>query len=134
MPKRARRSRAILATLTPEQMTRPGALGDWSAKDVLAHLYEWEQMVLGWLAAGQRGQTPSVPARGTSGASYLRSISPSSKSTATAPSTKCSTCSMLLTASNGHHRKPIRRRVVYPRPVPLDEQKCFGILFCLLHQ
>ncbi|MBN1219916.1 MAG: ClbS/DfsB family four-helix bundle protein [Anaerolineae bacterium] len=54
----------FLATLTPEQMTRSGALGDWSVKDVLAHLYEWEQMVLGWLAASQRGETPHVPAEG----------------------------------------------------------------------
>ena len=38
----------LLATLTPAQMAEPGLVGDWSAKDVLAHLFEWEQMVLGW--------------------------------------------------------------------------------------
>jgi uncharacterized protein (TIGR03083 family) len=54
----------FLATLTPEQMTQSGVLGEWSAKDVLAHLYEWEQMVLAWLAASQRGETPHVPAEG----------------------------------------------------------------------
>ena len=54
----------FLATLTPEQMTEPGMLGEWSVKDVLAHLYEWEQMMLGWLATGQRGETPRVPAKG----------------------------------------------------------------------
>ncbi len=54
----------FLSTLTPEQMEQPGMLGEWSAKDVLAHLYEWEQMVLSWLAAGQRGETPPVPAEG----------------------------------------------------------------------
>lgn len=54
----------FLATLIPEQMTQPGLLGEWSAKDVLAHLYEWEQMVLGWLAASQRGESPHVPAEG----------------------------------------------------------------------
>jgi uncharacterized protein (TIGR03083 family) len=54
----------FLTTVTPEQMTQPGALGDWSVKDVLAHLYEWEQMVLDWHAAGQRGETPHVPAAG----------------------------------------------------------------------
>ncbi|GAB4424016.1 MAG: ClbS/DfsB family four-helix bundle protein [Anaerolineales bacterium] len=54
----------LLATLTSEQMTDPGALGDWSVKDVLAHLYEWEQMVLGWLSAAEHGETPSVPAEG----------------------------------------------------------------------
>jgi uncharacterized protein (TIGR03083 family) len=54
----------FLSTLSPAQMTQPGMLGDWSAKDVLAHLYEWEQMVLGWLAASQRGENPHVPAEG----------------------------------------------------------------------
>ena len=47
----------LLEPLTPVQMTEPGILGEWSVKDVLAHLYEWEQMVLGWLAATERGKT-----------------------------------------------------------------------------
>lgn len=54
----------LLAGLSPEQMLLPGALGEWSVKDVLAHLVEWEQMFLGWLAAGQRGETPALPAEG----------------------------------------------------------------------
>jgi hypothetical protein len=31
---------------------------------VLAHLYEWEQMALGWLAASQHGESPYVLAEG----------------------------------------------------------------------
>ena len=54
----------FLSSLSPEEMLEPGMLGEWSVKDVLAHLYEWEQMVLGWLAAGQSGETPHVPAEG----------------------------------------------------------------------
>ena len=54
----------LLATLTPEQMTEPGALGDWSVRDVLAHLIEWEQMGLGWYAAGLCGENPATPAQG----------------------------------------------------------------------
>jgi hypothetical protein len=53
-----------LETLTPEQMTEPGLMGEWSAKDILAHLVEWEQMVLSWHAAGLRGETPDLPAPG----------------------------------------------------------------------
>ena len=53
-----------LETLTPEQLTEPGIVGEWSAKDVLAHLIEWEQMVLGWHAAGLRGEVPPLPAPG----------------------------------------------------------------------
>jgi uncharacterized protein (TIGR03083 family) len=64
----ARRERAalekLLEKLSPEEMVRPGALGDWSVKDVLAHLIEWEQMVLGWIETGLSGKTPAMPAEG----------------------------------------------------------------------
>jgi hypothetical protein len=55
---------ALLEGLTPEQMVEPGVVGEWSVKDVLAHLIEWEQMVLGWYRAGLRGETPEMPAPG----------------------------------------------------------------------
>lgn len=54
----------LLADLSPEQMTRPGALGEWSVKDVLAHLYEWQQMFFRWYEAGLRDEQPAVPAEG----------------------------------------------------------------------
>ena len=54
----------FLATLTPEQMVQPGALGEWSVKDTLAHLLEWQNMCLGWYAAGLRGENPPTPAEG----------------------------------------------------------------------
>ena len=54
----------LLATLTPEHMVHPGIVGEWSVKDVLAHLTEWQQMVLGWYHAGQAGDSPSLPAPG----------------------------------------------------------------------
>ncbi len=54
----------LLTGLSPEQMTTPGALGDWSAKDVLGHLYEWQQMFFRWYEAGLRGENPAVPAEG----------------------------------------------------------------------
>ncbi len=55
---------AFLKTLTPEQMTDPNTVGEWSVKDVMAHLIEWEQMCLGWYQAGLRGETASLPAPG----------------------------------------------------------------------
>jgi len=55
---------ATLKTLTPEQMAEPGVMGEWSVKDVLAHLVEWEQMVLAWYQAGLRGDIPEMPAPG----------------------------------------------------------------------
>ena len=54
-----------LAHLTPRQMTQPGVTrGGWSVKDVLAHLVAWQQLNLGWYAAGLRGETPAMPAPG----------------------------------------------------------------------
>lgn len=56
---------ATLAALTPRQMTRAGVTrGGWSVKDVLAHLVAWQQLNLGWYAAGLRGETPAMPAPG----------------------------------------------------------------------
>jgi hypothetical protein len=54
----------FLDELTHAQLTRPGLVGEWSAKDVLAHLIEWEQMVLNWYSAGVKGKVPVTPAEG----------------------------------------------------------------------
>lgn len=51
----------LLNGLTSDQMTQPNVVGDWSAKDVLGHLIEWEQMVMKWYDAGVKGKTPAVP-------------------------------------------------------------------------
>lgn len=53
-----------LETVTAEQMGEPGIVGEWSPKDVLAHLVAWEQMCLGWYRAGLRGELPALPAPG----------------------------------------------------------------------
>ncbi len=55
---------AVIAKVLPEQMQIPGACGEWSVKDILAHLDEWEQLHMGWMAAVERGETPEVPAPG----------------------------------------------------------------------
>lgn len=54
----------LLASLDPAACQQPGAMGDWSVKDVLAHLYEWQRLFFGWYQAGLRGETPQIPARG----------------------------------------------------------------------
>lgn len=54
----------LLGTLTPDQMTHTTQATQWSIKDVLAHLLEWEQMCLGWYKAGVRGVIPPLPAEG----------------------------------------------------------------------
>ncbi|MFA4953837.1 MAG: isochorismatase family protein [Patescibacteria group bacterium] len=53
-----------VASFTPEEMVRPGVIGVWSIKDILAHLLEWQRMYMGWYEAGLRGQKPATPAKG----------------------------------------------------------------------
>lgn len=51
----------LLAGLSPAQMTQPGVVGEWSVKDVLAHLLEWQDLVLKWYVAGIKGKVPVTP-------------------------------------------------------------------------
>jgi len=55
---------AYLETLSLKEMTEPNIVGEWSVKDVLSHLSEWEQMCLEWYQTGLRGEMPSLPAPG----------------------------------------------------------------------
>ena len=50
--------------LSPEQMVWPGSMDDWSVKDILAHLVEWEQRLIQWYHQGLRGEKPQTPAPG----------------------------------------------------------------------
>lgn len=50
--------------LTPKQMVWPGSMDEWSVKDILAHLVDWEQRFIEWYQAGQRGEVPETPAPG----------------------------------------------------------------------
>lgn len=50
--------------LTPKEMVWPGSMDDWSVKDILAHLVDWEQRFIEWYKAGLRGEIPETPAPG----------------------------------------------------------------------
>jgi hypothetical protein len=52
------------AKLTPEEMVWPGSMDNWSVKDILAHLMDWEQRFIGWYEAGWRGEEVHTPAPG----------------------------------------------------------------------
>ena len=56
-----RRLEKNLAELTPSQMTLPGVVGEWTVKDVLAHLVAWERLFVGWYEEGLRGGMPATP-------------------------------------------------------------------------
>ncbi len=53
-----------LTRITSDHMAVPGQPEAWSVKDIIAHLYEWQQMFSSWYQAGLRGETPAVPAQG----------------------------------------------------------------------
>lgn len=52
---------ALLAKLTPDQMTQANMIGEWAIKDMLTHLIEWEQMAVRWYETGVKGDIPAVP-------------------------------------------------------------------------
>jgi uncharacterized protein (TIGR03083 family) len=49
---------AALVKLSPEQMTAPGAMGEWSVKDILGHISMWESRLVTILYAIERDATP----------------------------------------------------------------------------
>jgi len=51
---------AALAELSPEQMTAPGAMGEWSVKDILGHIGMWESRLVTTLYAIEQGATPQT--------------------------------------------------------------------------
>lgn len=50
--------------LTPEELCRSGAMDEWSVKDILMHLVDWEQRVIRWYQTGLRGEKPHIPEEG----------------------------------------------------------------------
>lgn len=55
---------ALLATLTADELVVPGIMGEWSIKDILAHLAAWSDLAMGWYRAQERGEVVQAPAPG----------------------------------------------------------------------
>lgn len=49
---------ALLAPMTEADMLTPGVVGDWTIKDLAAHLMYWESRPVKWLEAARKGTTP----------------------------------------------------------------------------
>ena len=49
---------AQIAILSDEEFVEPNTVGEWSVKDVLAHLMEWQRMVMHWYQEGKKGIMP----------------------------------------------------------------------------
>ncbi len=50
-----------IAGLDATQMTVSKVIGDWTIKDILAHITAWERDLIGWLETAQRGLPPPIP-------------------------------------------------------------------------
>ena len=61
-----RRLEKNLSGLNAEDMVRPGVMGTWSVKDILAHLVAWEKLFLDWYSTGVQGCSPSITPVGMS--------------------------------------------------------------------
>lgn len=58
---------SLLNKISDEDKLKPVLDEGWSIKDTLAHVFTWEQRLLGWLAAATTtGGTPQIPAPGYS--------------------------------------------------------------------
>lgn len=52
---------ALLAEVGEARMEQPGAEGDWTFRDVVAHLNAWRDLTLSRLEAARRGEQPQLP-------------------------------------------------------------------------
>jgi hypothetical protein len=62
--------RASYQGLPDEQMTRLGAVGEWSVKDVLSHVASWDEVLLPDLVRLARGETPALASVDLESASF----------------------------------------------------------------
>jgi hypothetical protein len=51
----------LVAEVRPERMELPGVAGDWTFKDVVAHLSGWRVLTVARLEAGRDGRAPVAP-------------------------------------------------------------------------
>ncbi len=56
-----RRLEQLLSQLSETEMVQPGAVSEWSVKDVLAHLADWEAHMLVWLEKARCGEKVESP-------------------------------------------------------------------------
>lgn len=56
--------RRTVALLTPEQQVSAEIVPGWTAKDMLAHVTTWEQRVIGWIEAAEKGEPVDRPSTG----------------------------------------------------------------------
>ncbi|GAB4576191.1 MAG: hypothetical protein Kow0077_31440 [Anaerolineae bacterium] len=56
--------RRTVDALPADLVLRPGVMGEWCVKDILAHVAAWETRFVGWVDAVEQGERPDRPAEG----------------------------------------------------------------------
>src|SRR5512147_2260816 len=51
---------ALLAEVGEEHMTKPGAAGHWSVKDIVCHITAYERWLVDWLTAASQNTFPTL--------------------------------------------------------------------------
>jgi hypothetical protein len=49
---------ATLENISPVAMLQPGVIDNWTVKDILAHIVDWEQRMVRWVEITLRGEMP----------------------------------------------------------------------------
>jgi hypothetical protein len=52
---------ALLAEVGEPRMEQPGVSGDWSVRDIVAHVIAYERGLVEWLEAASRGESVTFP-------------------------------------------------------------------------
>ncbi len=58
---------ALITKLGRENLAIPGVAGNWSVKDIIAHITTWETRPVKWLEAAKRGDKPEPASWGQGG-------------------------------------------------------------------
>ena len=53
-----------ISGMSPVELVYPGTMGEWSVKDILQHLVDWEQRWISWYLSGKRGEEVHTPETG----------------------------------------------------------------------
>jgi len=59
-----KRLEALLSEVTEAQMIQPGVEGNWSVKDLLAHIAVWDKRGTLWIKTAAEGKVPAIPEAG----------------------------------------------------------------------
>ena len=54
----------LVDSIPNSEKIMPGVNGEWSVKDVLAHLYAWHSLIETWYIEGMQDNKPEMPAPG----------------------------------------------------------------------